>query len=362
MSCDNIRGGFSFCGIDIADLGLSYVPEKEDTYVYRPAETNTHEEVFDGHHGGYFYGASKQPKEFLLRCYFEDEAIDKGVMERIYSLFRVGRSGKLIFDRKPWCYYYATVTSSPAPELSNLYNGLISITMKAYYPYSRSDSMYSLPTDQRHELAIASTALFDKDNMAPPTSFTNLRARTSLLLHNPGTERAAVSILIAGNSGLGVTVFNKTTNQKCKFVAMDKAHTSSVNKAVYIDGINGNTSLVSTNNTASPTSAFLYHDSGFIELEPAYPAVRNVYIQRIEDNNVYLYNTLYTDVTGHYIYINNVWHKILEQIDDQTLRLENIIEFTPEKTMITRMNEIEIIPDDEMDITRLSFSYKPTFA
>lgn len=369
MSCDNIRGGFSFCGIDIADLGLSYAPEKEDVYVYRPSDVNVHEETFDGHNGGYFYGVSRQPKEFNLRCYFQDSVIDRGIMEQIYYLFRLGKSGKLIFDRRPWCYYYATVTGSPAPEISNLYNGLITITMKAYYPYARSESMYALAasatnaSDEKYEFAMKSTALFDKANMAPATSFTNLSSRTSLILNNPGTERAQVSITIAGNAGLGVVIRNNTTNQECRLIAMDKAHTTNVNKAVYIDGINGSTTLINTSGAnTSPTPAFLYHDSGFIELEPAYPAVRNIYVEDCTDDVITLYNTLYTDATGLYIYINNAWHKIIEQIDNKTLRLEHSVTVVSERTMITKMNELEIIPDDTMDLSRLSFSYKPTFA
>ena len=369
VSCTNIRGGFSFCGIDIATLGLSYAPDKDATYVYKPSESNIHEETFDGHNGGYFYGVSKQPKEFTLRCYFEDSAIDKGVMEKIYSLFRVGKSGKLIFDRRPWCYYYATVTSSPAPEITNMYNGLITITMKAYYPYARSDSMYILGattqqgSDERYEYALETTALFDKTNMSPATSFTNINQRTSFILNNPGTERAQLSITVAGNAGLGFTIRNNTTNQECRIIAMDRAHTTNVGKAVYIDGINGKTSLISLNNqNIQPVTAFAYHDSGFIDLEPSYPAIRNVFVSGCENTTVTLYNTLYEDVTGYYIFMDGNWHKIIEQIDEQTLVLEHHINVLPERTMITKMNEIEVIPDDTINLSKLIFTYKPTFA
>lgn len=367
MSCNNIKGGFSFCGIDIGTLGLTYAPENENTYVYKPTEGNIHEETFDGHHGGYYYGVTKQPKEFVLRCYFEDSLLDKGIMEQIHYLFRLGKSGKLIFDRRPWCYYYATVTSSPALEMINLYNGLITITMKAYYPYARSDSMYSLAatsnsaSDKKHEFALNSTALFDKANMAPITSFTNLTERTSIILNNPGTERASVSMTLSGDAGLGVVIRNNTTNQECRVIVMDKAHTTDVNKAVYIDGISGKTSLINTTGTPSPTPAFVYHDYGFIELDPAYPSVRNIYVQKCENNIITLYNTLYTDVQNQYIYISGEWHKIIEQIDQSLFRLDHSVSVISERTMITKMNEIEIIPDDTMNLS-ISFSYKPTFA
>ena len=376
MKCNKlIRGGFSFCGVDIADLGLNYAPEKENTYVYRPTEVNIHEESFDGHDGGYFYGVSKQSKEFTLRCYFEDEAIDHGIMERIYNLFRTGKSGKLVFSRRPWCYYYATVTSLPHPELSNYLNGLITITMKASYPFARSDFMYSSPVADRntiyteedtslfHDLIMHSTAMVNDEAMVPQTSFTNPTSSTSIILHNPGTERAPVSIIIAGDAGLGVIIKNKTTNQECKIVAMDKAHTSSVSKAVYVDGINGNTSVISMDSSTTPESGFVYHDSGFIQLAPAYPCIRDVFVNASSSNTITTTNTLYDDVTGQYIYIDNEWCKIEEQLTEKSFRLNKPISTNgTNATIITKMNELEIRPIDTMSITHLSFLYKPTFA
>ena len=362
-----IRGGFSFCGIDIADLGLNYAPEKEDTYVYRPTDVTVHEETFDGHDGGYLYGISKQSKEFILRCYFEDSAIDHGIMERIYNLFRTGKSGKLVFSRRPWCYYYATVTSLPHPELSNYLNGLITITMKASYPFARSDFMYSEPDDIQHDLVMKSTAMLDNASMVPDTSFSSLTSPISgdnlILLHNPGTERAPVSIMVSGDAGLGVVIRNKTTGQECKIVAMDKAHTSNIQKAVYLDGINGNTSVISMTGEGASSSGFVYHDSGFIQLEPAYPCIREIFVRASSTDRITLVNTLYEDVVGQYIFIDDNWYRIEEQIDSQTLRLNDAI-FTEgtNATVITKMNEIEVVPIDTMDLTHLSFLYKPTFA
>lgn len=362
MRCDNnIRGGFSFCGVDIAELGLSYAPDKEDTYVYRPADINIHEETFDGHDGSYFYGVSKRPKEFILRCYFEDSAIDRGIMERIYSLFKTGKSGKLVFNRRPWCFYYATVTSLPHPELSNYLNGLITITMKASYPFARSDCMYSEPDDVQHELVMRSTAMVDQEEMVPQTSFSDISGRTSIILHNPGTERAPVSIMLSGDVGMGVTVRNNTTKQECKIVAMNSTHPG-FDRYVYIDGINGNTITINEDGS-EPASGFVYHDSGFIQLESAYPCIRKVFLEETRSSTVEVVNTIYDDVTGQYIYIDNQWCKILEQIDDHNLRLDRSVSTENSAgTIITRMNEIEIIPTDTINISRISFLYKPTFA
>ena len=375
MKCGKlITGGFSFCGVDIADLGLSYAPEKENTYVYRPTEGEVHEETFDGHDGSYFYGVSKKAKEFVLRCYFEEETIDHGIMERIYHLFRTGKSGKLIFSRRPWCYYYATVTSVPHPELSNYMNGLITITMKASYPYARSDFMYSQPyyndnilynetidNSMYHELIMESTAMVDRACMVPKTTFTEPELNKTFILHNPGTEYAPVSIMISGDAGMGVTIRNSTTKQECKIIAMDAAHTSDVSKAIYVDGLNGNTSVVSVDNTTSPTPGFVYHDSGFISLVPAYPCIRNVFINRVVGTTVDLASRIYDDVVGKYIYLGE-WVKILDA-DEQSLKIPKFSYGDYSKpTIITEMNELEIIPVDTASIDYISFIYKPTFA
>ena len=372
MSCKLIRGGFSFCGVDIAELGLSYAPELENTYVYHQAEADVHEETFGGHHGGYFYGVSKKPKEFVLRCYFEDSAIDRGIMEKINHLFRIGKSGKLVFCRRPWCYYYATVTSLPHPDLSNYLNGTITITMKAYYPFARGDDLYydtiTNPTDGysqkvSHDLVMQNTGLLEYENMVPPTSFVNLNTVKdepyTFLLHNPGTEFAPVSITAAGDADMGVIIRNKTTHQECRIIAMTPAKTSDLNKSVYIDGINGCTCLIGEN-TKEP--AFFYHDSGFIYLAPAYPVTREIYPDSIQDNIVTLVNTLYNDVTGQYIYLND-WCKIEEMIDPNTIRIDGAASIDNiTKTTITRMNEMEIQPVRNMALTHMSFSYKPTYA
>lgn len=372
MDCKLIRGGFSFCGVDIAELGLSYVPELENTYAYHQAEVSVHEETFDGHHGGYFYGATKQPKEFILRCYFEDSSIDRGIMERINHLFRIGKSGKLIFDRRPWCYYYATVTSLPHPELTNYMNGMITITMKAYYPFARGDDLFYdtiiNPAEGHsqkvsYDLVMESTGILEDENMVPHTSFIDLETSKnepySILLHNPGTEYSPVSITAAGDAGLGVVIRNKTTKQECKIIAMTKAVTSDEGKSIYIDGVNGLTTLIGGSESKP---AFLYHEYGFIHLAPAYPVVRNIYVSDIQDDILTLYSRVYSDVTGHYIYLND-WYKIDEMIDETTVRLHDIpSSLSGNKTIITRMNELEIEPVDTMSLTHLSFSYKPNYA
>ena len=360
-----MKGGFSFCGVDIQDVGLEYAPELEDTYVYGSATTKVYEETFDGHNGGYFYGASRDPKQFILRCFFEETVIDKGLFTKIQHLFKVGKSGKLIFKRRPWCYYYATVTEYDDHELSNYLNGIIKITMKAYYPFARCDDLYSLRLTPNHENIMENSALYDTDGMAPEQAFTNINLTKpntfSFTLGNPGTERAALTIVAAGDVGAGVIIRNKTTDQEMKLVAMSKAKTTNVNKVVTVDGISGKT-ILSVEDGSDASLAFLYHDYGFIELAPDYPANRKIYITGNSGNNITVSNKLEEDYIDKYIYVNG-WRKITDQPDIHTLTVDSISAITkPFRATIMSMNQLEVVPVTSISLDKLSFYFKPTFA
>ena len=105
--------GFIFNGVDVDTIGLEYAPAMSNTFVHGESSFKTHTETNDGADGGYYYGETVQPKTFQLRCFFEDTFINSGVMTRIEALFRRGKTGKLIFKERPWCYYIATVTKAP---------------------------------------------------------------------------------------------------------------------------------------------------------------------------------------------------------------------------------------------------------
>ena len=354
-----MAGGFTFCGTDIATIGLEYAPELEDTYVYKTAKPRIHEETFDGHDGGYYYGASREPKEFVLRCFFEQKDIDRGIMAKVYSLFREGKTGRLVFDRRPWCYYYATVTELDTTGLTNYNSGTIRVIMKAYYPYARSDIMTASRNDKDYFRIMENTALFENEEMVPPVMFCQdgpITEATELLLANPGSEYAPVGIEIAGNVGKGVVITNETTKQTCKFVAMSEEKFDGELSFVYLDGMNGKTMAVSDNFTSI---ASLYHDEGFISLAPGFPAERKLYVTTM-DGVPNITGKLYD--LGRHIWLGG-WHEITGVIDEHRLELATYPEDSFEgTTMVCKLNKIRIEPKSEMKLTRLKFVYKPTFA
>lgn len=376
-------GGFTFDGVDIDKLDLEYAPDNANTYVYKGTSRLISEQKFEGHDGGYYYGETAQPKDFVLRCFYTGKVVTEGLMTRIYQTFRIGKSGKLIFRRRPWCWYIATVINVDCTQLLNRANGLVTITMRAYYPYARTD-MFAIPdfTDWEIDIKLNSGLLMDITKI-PYYAYENGKHTISLvqsgyineeknfLLYNPGTEKAKVAIEIAGDVGNGVVIENKTTGQKCKFVGMSKALTTNVGRYIVADSLNSK--VVLTGGNVSTQLAFLYHDAGFIDLAPGYPIVRDVEINtKTTDYKINSKTIIDQDIVGKYIWTgtpsNNTnnfepWRKITKY-DDETLVIEidNVAGINQNITTdIVGMNELVIYPVSTMSITKLNFVYLPTF-
>lgn len=357
-----MHDGFTFCEEDIENIGLHYAPELSDTYVYNPAEESVKIESFEGHDGGYFYGNWKEPKEFTLRCYFEDKRIDKGLMSRVHHMFRIGRTGKLIFHMRPWCYYYATVRSVHS-DLLNYETGLITISMAATYPYARSDILYRERTDMYRGNMMVNTAVYERASMVPASTFNSISltypSTRSFIIGNPGTEPAAIGLSVSGNVGKGLIVKNITTDQEIKIVKLTKSITTNVNKSLYIDSLNGKTYLKGTNTEL----AFMYHEHGFISLEPGFPAYRNIYISYVSGNTLKTEGCFTYNVVGMYIFAGNKWHKITSQPDENTFVIADSVSSSgEERTMIMKMNEFTVEAVDTVSIDKLSISFKPTYS
>ena len=354
-----MRDGFTFCGVDIADLKISYAPELQDTYVYAPAETESHFEEFEAHDGGYYYGSWKKVKNFSLRCYFEEKVVDKEIMSRVFELFRPGRSGKLIFKRRPWCYYWATVDAVPVLDLTNYLNGLITISMTATYPFARSDILYRNRTDPYRDNMLLNTAIYEHEDMVPTAEFKNVTSEFNFVLGNPGTEPAPLGVYVEGDASAGIIITNHTTQQQMKLTAFSKSVTTNQGKKLYIDSMNGKTLL---KNETTSQYALKYHQSGYLSLQPGYPAHRNVYISYENGNTVTTKAYFHDNVVGKYIYADGSWHKILSQPDKNTfIVLGQISNVGIERTQIMTMNEFNIKPVDTVDIN-ISFVFKPTYA
>ena len=357
-----MQSGVIFCGTDIETLGLEYVPENANTFVHQSSEVAAHEQAFEAHDGGYFYGTTTQTKNFTLRCIFQESNINHGVMDKIIRFFRPGRSGRLVFKQRPWVWYAATVVGSPVIQISNYQNGLVTIPLKAYYPYGRCDSLFL--ENETDDLMRNLTGLLP-ESMTPASSVVeeggSMTTETTFLLYNGGTIPCPVAVEIAGTVGGGVTITNNTTKQSMRFVALSHAVTTDVNKYLVTDSLNGRTVLT---NGWKTEPAFVYHDHGFIHLKPSYPVDRNITVSVTDKSNlVTSEDGMFTDdMIDKYIYIKNSWKKIMDVLDASSLIIDVAADTTATlTTTVAEMNEITVKADSSMDLSKLNFVYFPTF-
>jgi hypothetical protein len=124
--------------------------------------------------------------------------------------------------------------------------------------------------------------------------------------------------------------------------------------------MNGRT--VIQNNKGEFVDASLYHNYGFIEVSPG-EILGKV---SVEASAGRLYcDALPADCIGAHIYADGQWRQI-KAIDYSA---DNCMSVTPEMdadgvfdATIAKLNHIEIKPVSTMELTRLNFVYKPTFA
>lgn len=354
-------GGFIFDGIDIADLGLEYAPDLSNTYIYKPGTFKLHEQIFDAHDGGYFYGTTTQPKDFTLRCFYESQHVLDGLMTKIFSVFRRGRTGRLVFKKRPWCWYTATVTNVDIGQMFNFENGVLTVTMKAYYPYARSDYL-DIPNNCEYEADMLNNSAMLREGVIDHTNSFITEPTTELkefLVYNPGTEYAKTTIRISGNFEGNVKVTNSTTDQHATFVAFT---TQLENGNYYIesDSLNGQT--VRTNGSVR-SPGYLYHHEGFIDLAPGFPVYRDIRLNVISNTNIQSDHQFTPDMLGRYVYFNNgVSAEIKNVMDDSHIQVNKTVGHEADgPAQIMLMNKIIVKPTNST-VTRFEVLFKPTYA
>lgn len=269
---------FSFCGVDISEYGLYYVPKPEDIFVWGE-EYETHDLTVSGYDGGYWFGTTVKPKEFELECYFEE--ITHLQMKKIQTLFARGRTGTLVFEERPFLSYTATVTEFGKPELYVGYSGTLVLKLTAYTPFSVMDRLSVNSYDEygpKYNDLLKSTTGILPPSQTPPVQIVGddpITAQTFFNLYNPGDARADTIIRIAGDVGTGVSIYNNATKQRCTVKGLTKAMTTNAGKWLEIDSRSGKVYLT---DGVSPVMAFLFHDNGFIQLDGGAPIERDTSI------------------------------------------------------------------------------------
>lgn len=288
---------FSFDGVSCEDLGLLYLPDRKDMYTWKPTTHTPHEQKFDGHAGGYYFGSTAQSKDFTLRCVYEENEILYGGLAVPLDFFRIGRRGKLVFSNRPWVYYSATIVNIDSSQITNIMHGVITITMRAYYPFGRFNdnwddlqfgetigerthdpaywSSYSLDADERRELAgehlelIANSSLpIASGEVSMQRSFTSPYGYTdeTFELYNFGTRAADCAVEITG-TWTQLTISNPATGEKIELYPC-----STGSQKYVIDSLNGKCYFESG---STKTLNYLYHKQGFLHIAPCGILARN---------------------------------------------------------------------------------------
>lgn len=394
-SCELIGpAGFTFCGVGCDEFHLEYVPDNQNTYVYKPSSYEVHEQKFDAHDGGYFYGTTMEPKEFKLRCLFQDQHVNNGTMTEIFNFYKRGRTGRLVFAKRPWIYYNATVTNVEITQLITYMGGIITISMKAYYPFARSDQAIIYENDPNRRDLLDNSAMMEGMEWDTRKNFaedpiTESTTNNPILLYNPGTERAHVAIRLSGDMSEGISIVNVTTGQRCVVRGINTTSGTNAGDTVVIDSLSGKVLVEDTNGDVD--YGFLYHDQDYIELEPNYPAYRKVSIAGLQGSNRLTTDAYFRqeDIGRYIMFYENgdsgvVGNAIIGQMilgedsdddifvkakiidvseDGKTISInKNLVDDINTVSDIVMYNEIRINKlGESMNITKLIFDYKPTF-
>jgi len=257
---------FYIDGIDVEDLGLHYAPEVKgnDTYVWNPAAAKVAEQIFESHDGGYYYGKSLQPKEFILRCYYEQTPQEEGLLNEVLQFFYVGRLCTLSFERRPWLYYNVRITNVDINTMYNFQNGLVIIRAKAYTPYSYSSKEYNDydTSTWDYNILYNNSNIWNSGSILYPTK-SLISSSTSIstvgnnyYLYNPGDEPVNAKITVCANATAGLSIKSLTNNSQCLVQPI------TTDKTIIIDGESAKTY------DSSGNMCFQYHKAGYLTLNP----------------------------------------------------------------------------------------------
>lgn len=366
-----LTGGFSFCGVDINNLGLTYVPEMSNTYAPIAGADFNVSSLTDGTmDGGYFYGTTLKPKEFTLRCIFEMDWGDvrHGFLMDVENVFRRGRTGRLVFKDREWIWYTATVTDQvDTGKLTNRAAGFVTIKLTAYYPYGRGVGLY-FDTNNEDKKAINSldykyiiyqSGYIKKDRMPSKTITWDANGEAKLLYYNPGTEYARTALKIQGDLTNGITVINETTGQKC-----EAAGINTLSELLVIDGLNGKVALADAG-TLKTNPAFLYHRGGFIELAPYGDILSSVELQKTDARKYIAPTKQFNErYIGKWIMAAGSTMKIVN-VENGALITDRENEASIGSYLMSDIvgcvNEITLKKKDGVTVNTFDIEYRPTF-
>ena len=301
-------------------------------------------------------------------------------------------------------YYNAVVTDFDDRDLKSYLGGLITIRLRAYYPFARSNQMWIGHNDPNEKQLKLNTGMLTADQedalpiLSPIRIADNetLTEATSFYLYNPGTERADVCIEIAGDVGAGVTIRNETNGQEVKVIALNS--TNHTGKHLMIDSLNGKVYFANDSDDSFDRYGYMYHDHGYLQLESAFPIWRPEWnndddicpcAEQLDDS--FMYSDQIKDGSFGAVYdtdgvVQRATVKEYNTLNGLKVQYDSVDEggtspvigegtigemvpgdssepvYNDDYSIVGRFNKITVTPDTTMALTRLNFWYDPTFA
>lgn len=259
--------------------------------------------------------------------------------------FYRARTGKLIFDDRPYVAYDVTVSSIVEGNLYNGKDATLTIKMKAHQPFGKM--LYKAISDYDADGAHKTTGIIEEQYMpAAP------KKAGDYIIYNPGTEYADTVIRIAGTAPNGVTIENRTTGAVCKLLAIPAPP-----DCLVLDSETGDVYLGSD----TDGHCFEVHDEGYIRLAPCTPYQRDMVISYTSGSNKITFSdyAITEDNVGQYILLAGSWYRIIAVTNASTAVLNaSMSKSGAESTIIATMNEITITADGA-NITTLEIDYTP---
>ena len=250
--------GFTYNGVHCEDLGLYYIPNKEDLWFADP-EYDVYDEDIDWRHGGVYFASKAKVRTFTLKCYFEE--IDVARRQAIKQWVGRDTSGILVFDDFPFIYWNVRPGKIPAGnwylDNNESHSGTVTITLIAYEPFGYLTRKYNTGSNAGDGSEQYCNLIDSSDMPAAPSTSSN-----TFNVYNPGTEACGLSIEISGSTSHAFRFYNDTNGTYCEFGGLP---TSSVRLA-----IDGETGYVDTHTAGSTvkSNGFAYHNRGVVRLEP----------------------------------------------------------------------------------------------
>lgn len=352
--------GFTYNGIHSSRYNIYYVPDPEafgDIFT----EYSVTDEKVPGRDGGYYIKSQADVKSFDLTCFFED-VTEKQRWEIERWLDRKTK-GYLIFDEAPYVRWYVHPTEKPELETyqrencagtGEVFSGTIEIHFKAYEPYGELTVQTADEVVEEVERTYAQTGLID-EAMMPYVAGQEMTSG-SYFVYNPGTKQTPTRVLFKGAAGNGITIANTNNTDELKIVGVTEAITAEC--AIAYDARYG---TVRQNYAgADHEFAYLYHDAGYITLEPS-NATRDIHITGAAGLRDITSDGAFTKtMENQYIYINGEWYQVGQVVDASHAILNIALNAdADETTVVATMNLITVSVSNNSIINSLTMEFIP---